>query len=76
MCQFFSLIIIQQVEDKYAQIDRPKNTTQLYPGERYKQVVLTLFLPSEDPQKTQTYQTQSWDNKRTLWQNKWEKSSQ
>ena len=55
----FSFIIIKQVEDKYAQIDRPKNTTQLYLGERFKQVVLTLFLQSEDPQTSQTYQTQS-----------------
>ena len=59
MRQFFSFIIIKQVEDKYAKIDRPKNTTQLYLGERFKQVVLTLFLQSEDPQKSQTYQTQS-----------------
>ena len=59
MRQFFSFIIIKQVEDKYAKIDRPKNTTQLYLGERFKQVVLTLFLQSEDPQTSQTYQTQS-----------------
>ena len=59
MRQFFSFIIIKQVEDKYAKIDRPKNTTQLYLGERFQQVVLTLFLQSEDPQKSQTYQTQS-----------------